>query len=419
MNAAEQHGPTARCSQLGDIIQQWPVPNSVAHFDILTPHTFAFHSGHPRRGRVSPASHPLSFFYLHQTPNSSSTPPPPPPPRPHHASDTNPPRVGIAQCQDLGYPTYPEFGHRVCRSLPDRVLLAAERGWRDREGDQLDNALAVASNNGTLSVHDSRGKLVQTVPPPDGDLDHGKLHSVTFGMRSRHLLFGGSASVVHVWDRKDAKYLDTLEGHTGTISAISLNADETLIASSSLTGDILIHPKGIRHMPYSALIVPTEKSITSLEFSAFRRDLMAATGDDGSVRLWDVQASLNPVYTFDSAHTGPVRGGVAFSPYNRYLMASAGLDRRVQLWKAPLSSPVRFHSVPDPPFLPPLSIVKSLQTDEPLTALSFKSDGVTIAAGSSGGRIYVYDLRQSTSPTCRVTAHEGSGVSCLRFQVRL
>lgn len=53
--------------------------------------------------------------------------------------------------------------------------------------------------------------------------------------------------------------LHTLQGHTGTISSISVNVDESLIASASLTGDILIHPKGQKHQSYSALIVPTEK----------------------------------------------------------------------------------------------------------------------------------------------------------------
>lgn len=76
----------------------------------------------------------------------------------------------------------------------------------------------------------------------------------------------------------------------------------------------------------------TAQPITSLEFSSFRRDLVVATGEDGCVRMWDVQASLSPIHTFDAAHYGSVRGGIAFSPYNRYLMASAGLDKRVVLY---------------------------------------------------------------------------------------
>ena len=79
-------------------------------------------------------------------------------------------------------------------------------------------------------------------------------------------------------------------------------------------------------------IAQLQKPITFLEFSSFRRDLVAATGEDGCIRMWDVQASLNPIHTFESAHSGSVRGGVAFSPYNRYLMASAGLDKRIMLY---------------------------------------------------------------------------------------
>ncbi|RUS21473.1 WD40-repeat-containing domain protein [Endogone sp. FLAS-F59071] len=282
------------------------------------------------------------------------------------------------------------------------------------------NALAVTSINGTLSVHDARGKSLQTVPPPDGDLvcllkhtantspsansNHPTINTrAVIGPRQtlrRHLRLPlTSASLWWLHQRNPHLGPQGFKGHTGTISSISVNIDESLIASASLTGDILIHPKGQKHQSYSTLIVPTEKPITSLEFSTFRRDLVVAAGEDGCVRMWDVQASLSPVYTFDAAHYGSVRGGIAFSPYNRYLMASAGLDKRIALYDVDKRV-----------------IVKSLQTDEPLTALAFKSDGVTIAVGSANGRIFVYDLRSSNSPTCRVNAHDVSAVTCLRFQ---
>lgn len=34
----------------------------------------------------------------------------------------------------------------------------------------------------------------------------------------------------------------------------------------------------------------------------------------------------------------------------------------------------------------------------PLTAISFKDDGVTLAVGSVGGRVLIYDLRKGSEP---------------------
>lgn len=60
--------------------------------------------------------------------------------------------------------------------------------------------------------------------------------------------------------------------------------------------------------------------------------------------------------------------GVAFSPLNHLLLCSAGLDRRI-----------RFYDTKEK------SLVKDIETDEPLTSLSFNTDGFTIAVGTLAG----------------------------------
>lgn len=50
-----------------------------------------------------------------------------------------------------------------------------------------------------------------------------------------------------------------------------------------------------------------------------------------------------------------------------------------------------------------------------MTAVSFMTDGATLAVGSIRGKIYVYDLRVTSSPLKVVSAHKKS-VRCLKFQ---
>lgn len=69
-------------------------------------------------------------------------------------------------------------------------------------------------------------------------------------------------------------------------------------------------------------------------------------------------------------------------------------------------------------------VVKTLVTDSPLTSVSFMEDGVTIAVGSSNGKIMIYDLRSSatnqatntSSPIFSFAAHSPNSINALQFQ---
>lgn len=53
--------------------------------------------------------------------------------------------------------------------------------------------------------------------------------------------------------------------------------------------------------------------------------------------------------------------------------------------------------------------------ESPLTAVDFTPDGTGLVLGSTQGKIYQYDLRNTNVPT-RVTVAHKTSVTCLRFQ---
>ena len=53
--------------------------------------------------------------------------------------------------------------------------------------------------------------------------------------------------------------------------------------------------------------------------------------------------------------------------------------------------------------------------ESPLTSIDLMHDGATLAAGSTRGKIYIYDLRQGASPITTLSAHKSS-VQSLQFQ---
>lgn len=61
------------------------------------------------------------------------------------------------------------------------------------------------------------------------------------------------------------------------------------------------------------------------------------------------------------------------------------------------------------------SVLKSIRVESPLTSVDFTLDGTGLVVGSTQGKIYQYDLRNSSTPTRIAVAHKTS-VNCLRFQ---
>lgn len=60
-------------------------------------------------------------------------------------------------------------------------------------------------------------------------------------------------------------------------------------------------------------------------------------------------------------------------------------------------------------------ILRAIRVDSPLTSVDFTLDGTGLVVGSTQGKIYQYDLRNSSAPT-KITAAHRTSVTCLRFQ---
>ena len=61
------------------------------------------------------------------------------------------------------------------------------------------------------------------------------------------------------------------------------------------------------------------------------------------------------------------------------------------------------------------SIARSITSDSPLTALDIMENGSIVAAGTTRGKIYIYDLRTGESPIKEIQAHK-TAVRKLSFQ---
>lgn len=62
--------------------------------------------------------------------------------------------------------------------------------------------------------------------------------------------------------------------------------------------------------------------------------------------------------------------------------------------------------------------IRTIECEHPLTACAFDLEGVTMAVGSSRGKVLIYDLRALKAPRATVEAHS-SAVHSLQFQHRV
>jgi WD40 repeat protein len=129
---------------------------------------------------------------------------------------------------------------------------------------------------------------------------------------------------------------------------------------------------------------------------------LAAVGDDHSLRLWDVDgASPNRRWI---AHEDWPRA-VVFRPDGR-MIATAGHDRRVRFWVLTTSEETE-------PGRPEPAATVTPDPTQAILALAYSPDGRLLAAGGSGGKVFVLD--GETGRTIRELDAPGADVRTLDF----
>ncbi|XP_022240350.1 protein NEDD1-like isoform X2 [Limulus polyphemus] len=214
-------------------------------------------------------------------------------------------------------------------------------------------------------------------------------------LSSRFLGFGCKSGNIIIWDLKSQKARRSYLGHRDEITCLHFNWNDSYVASGSVTGDILLHNVTTGHTS-APLRNAKAQAIRGLEYGFIKKSLLGSVSDDGSVSLWDVN-SRQLIHGFTAAHSAPATG-LVFSPVNNILLISVGLDKKIISYDVQMKNHV-----------------KSFNCDAPLTAVDFMDDGVTLAVGTSRGKVHIYDLRLSSTPVKTLAAHNIS-VHSLAFQ---
>lgn len=120
---------------------------------------------------------------------------------------------------------------------------------------------------------------------------------------------------------------------------VTAHKDRPQIVSASLDNTLLIQdifpPAGKPRVAYRVQLPPEAQGARSIAATGDKvtRHLLAAGGEDGRIRLWDIanpdKLSEKPIREFDDTHGSGV-AALAFSPDGRFLASAAG--REVFVW---------------------------------------------------------------------------------------
>lgn len=288
-----------------------------------------------------------------------------------------------------------------CVKIWDAVSMATLEQFNPHSSSHPIAQACWSSNNQYLVSASSSGDKVvvsslKSSPVPVVELAEGKKQTrVCLSSSSQFLVSGGLDHCVHIWDLKTKRLHRSLEDHREEVTCVSFNSHDTHIASGSTSGDLVLHSlvTNVSSQPFGH---GSNQPIHDLRLSPLKRSLLGSVSDSGTVVLWDSNTQRE-LRVFESAHKAP-GSGLAFSPASELLVVSVGLDKKIICYDT--ASKI---------------LVRSFRAESPLTAVDFLPDGTGLVVGSTQGKIYQYDLRNSSAPT-RITAAHKTSVTSLRFQ---
>ncbi|CAG7835245.1 unnamed protein product [Allacma fusca] len=248
--------------------------------------------------------------------------------------------------------------------------------------------LATASVDGTTILWDviSGEKLGSFVQP-----GNSAVRVCNFSCRSTLLLTAGDCGAVNLWDVSTKNLQRTLFGHEEAVYAASFAPDESYLVSGCSAGFLNLWDGAATHSKPLATIddahdlgiccITFAPSLVSSDGGFGKLCLMATSGQDHSVKLWNVTLGLD----YDIEPLRVLQGHSASVMCVRIsttagLIASASGDKTVRLWD--LSG----------------KCVKVLEGhDRYVTSCAFSPDGRLLASGSNDKHVILWNLSGTVS----------------------
>uniref|UniRef100_A0A8C1GUN5 Bromodomain and WD repeat domain containing 3 n=1 Tax=Cyprinus carpio TaxID=7962 RepID=A0A8C1GUN5_CYPCA len=213
------------------------------------------------------------------------------------------------------------------------------------------------------------------------------VYCVAFDRTGRRIFTGSDDCLVKIWATDDGRLLATLRGHAAEISDMTVNFENTLLASASC--DKVIRVWCLRTCAPVAVLQGHTASITSIQFSPSALGssrYLATTGADGMVCFWQWNSlSMKfddlPVKFMERSRPGVQISCSSFSSGGLFL-ATGGTDHMIRVYYLGTGKPVKFSDLDS-------------HTDK-VVAIQFcnNTDGLRFVSGSRDGTARIWHYQQ-------------------------
>ena len=193
-----------------------------------------------------------------------------------------------------------------------------------------------------------------------------EVRSVNFSPDGQLIASSSNDSTIKIY-KSNGKLLQTIKGHIGIVFDAIFNIKNNLLISVSQDKTIKIWERKVNGCFTLKKSFGDENEVVNIAISPDNQTIASDT-KGGKIKLWDLNGKL--IKTLD-AHQGRINN-LSFSPNGQ--MASVGEDKFIKLWN-----------------IKKQTLVKSLQDDNFLFAVSFV-DEQTLVSANERGIIKIWDL---------------------------